>query len=86
MEGNGYESNSPLDRWKRAFGSRLYHLIERENLSLYQFAKRAHISPSALYSYVDGKVNIPLYRAMQIAKTLGISVDELVNGGSHEAK
>lgn len=74
----------PEWKWREEWGLHLYHILDEKGLTTHRAARESGIGDTTLRSYLDGTHTATLYRAVRLARYLGISLDELVGLNSQE--
>lgn len=55
-------------------------LLKKQNMTLYELAKRTQLTPSTLYSFKYGQIKKPSFELIEkIADVLDVSMDEFRN-------
>lgn len=67
------------DAWGLEFGKNLQSKIKDSGLTQGEIADRVDVSRQVFSRYIHGRTIPSLYKAKQIAKELGCTVDDLTN-------
>ena len=64
-------------------GDRVAHLRKARNITQVQLAESLGVSQQTIQAYEVGRRRVPVSTLRQLAKTLGVSLDELMAEGAH---
>ena len=71
--------HKPLQKCSPIFSNKIIYLRKKNKLTQVELAKLTHISQPALQAYEAGKARPLTNTAIQLAKVLGVDVDNLMN-------
>jgi DNA-binding XRE family transcriptional regulator len=75
---SGYSQDNPFEKERKMLGQTIRRTREKKNMTQEQLAERAHINVSYLAKIENGYVNTTLRYLIKIARSLGISVKDLI--------
>lgn len=70
---------SPVEkRWMKSFAYRLSEIMETQEVSQAELARRTGLSQGTISRYLAGEVSPKAYHLLYIAESLGVFIDELL--------
>ena len=66
-------------RWAKKFAANLAKVMEQKGITQVELAKGSGLSQGTISKYLTGERSPKLYHVVNIAKTLGIFLEELYN-------
>lgn len=67
--------------WMQIFGDNLVSILEEWGMTQRELADRSGLSESTISRYIHKEVAPSIFAVINIADTLGISIDELIDFG-----
>ena len=75
----GGEMHKPLQKCSPIFSNKIIYLRKKNKLTQVELAELTHITQPALQAYEAGKAKPLTNTAIQLAKVLGVDVEDLMN-------
>lgn len=61
------------------FSDKVFYLRQKNKLTQVELAEKAHVKQSTIQAYESGRAKPMINTAIQLAKVLGVDVDNLMN-------
>lgn len=61
------------------FSDKVFYLRQKNKLTQVELAKRTNVKQSTIQAYESGRAKPMINTAIQLAKVLGVNVDDLMN-------